>query len=94
MHQYLLEVYNEKVSKSSTYRILKKRGFRFRIVRETLVIQDPNYLLKKQRLRNAETEAKLDETMELLYLDEKGPIHALFYRFKNWSQTVQRIAKT
>ena len=65
---------------------MRKCGFRFRMVTETLVAQNPDYTLKKHRLRNAETEASHDSNVELLYLDEKGPVHALFYRIKKWSQ--------
>ena len=64
------------------------------MITETLVTQDPEYTLKKQRLRSAEAEASADASVELLYLDEKGPIHALFYRFKKWSQRRSKSQKT
>ena len=63
------------------------------MITKTLVTQDPEYLLKKQRLLSAEAEASADASVELLDLDEKGPVHALFYRFKKWSQRPLQIEK-
>ena len=52
------------------------------MITEILLTKHPEYTLKKQRLRSAEAEASDDDSVELLYLDEKGWFMLLFYRLK------------
>lgn len=79
IRNYLIAEYDEVVSRSSIWRILKRHNIRFRKVEETLVSPDPMYEAKKERIKEAEKEAEENEDVAIVVIDEKGKIFALFY---------------
>lgn len=82
LKRYLKECYDIDPSESTIRRMLDRNGIKFRKVTETLVSNDPEYEVKRERIEGAQQEALLNEDVALLSVDEKGPIHALFHRGK------------
>jgi len=82
LKRYLKECYDIDPSESTIRRMLDRNGIAFRKVTETLVSNDPEYEVKKERIEAAQQEALLNDDVALLSVDEKGPIHALFHRGK------------
>lgn len=83
LSKFFKNVVNYPISSTTIWRDMKIIGLSYKKTKDSFIFKSPDYDVKRAELKFLEH--YLPDGWRIIYIDEKGPVHALRYEGHSWS---------